>query len=268
MAKPISIFDSLTHPTLSGTWIDGERDATFETLTADMKRWGFSGGCAVGLAGVQGYEHEAFLEACRPHGSLVPIAGVDPGGDALGDELETVKELGYRGIKIHPRLSDWTPTPDSLGRILRIAHANELPVLYCTYCHAPLANYPPEDPFYVLVRGLQQAPDAKVVLMHGGDLQLLRHSELVRFNDNLLLDLSFTLLKYRGSSLDADVAYLFRKFDRRICIGSDHPEFSHEELRERFDHLCAGLPREKAENIASKNLKAFLGITKAKTAKA
>jgi predicted TIM-barrel fold metal-dependent hydrolase len=267
MPKPIPIFDSLTHPTLTGTWIDGERDASFETLTADMKRWGFSGACAVGLAGVGDYAHEAFLEACRPHASLVPIAGVDPTDpSALGDELETVKELGFRGIKIHPRLSSWTPTAETLGEVFRIAGANELPVLYCTYRHAPLASYPSEDPFYTLVRALQRAPETRVVLMHGGDVQVMRYSELVRFNETLLLDLSFTMMKYRGSSLDTDLSYLFRRFDRRICIGTDHPEYSHENLRERFDHLCAGLPREKAENIASKNLKTFLGV--ARTAKA
>lgn len=266
MAKPIPIFDSLTHPTLTGAWLGSEHDASFDTLAADMKRWGFSGACAVGLAGVEDYAHEAFLDACRPHGALVPIAGVDPTVEALGDEIETVKELGYHGIKIHPRLSSWMPSDETLGEVFRIAHANELPVLYCTYRHAPAPSYPTEDPFFVLVRALQRAPEARVMLMHGGDVQLLRYSELVRFNESLLLDLSFTMMKYRGSSLDADLAYLFRKFDRRICIGTDHPEFSHEDLRERFDHLIAGLPREKAENIASKNVKTFLGI--AKTAKA
>jgi predicted TIM-barrel fold metal-dependent hydrolase len=263
MAKPIPIFDSLTHPTLTGTWIDGQRDASFETLTSDMKRWGFSGACAVGLAGIENYEHQAFLDACEPHSSLVPIAGVDPRDPELGHQLETVKNLGYRGIKIHPRLSNWMPTDEMLGDVFRIASENGLPVLYCTYRHAAIADYPNEDPFLVLVRALQRAPETRVVLMHGGDVQVMRYSELVRFNETLLLDLSFTMMKYRGSSIDADLAFLFRRFDRKICIGTDHPEYSHEDLRERFDHLCAGLPSEKVENIASKNLKTFLGVIKA-----
>ena len=62
-----------------------------------------------------------------------------------------------------------------------------------------------------------------MVLLHGGDVQLLRYAELVRFNANLILDLSLTIMKYAGSSLDADLSFLFREFDRRICIGSDHP---------------------------------------------
>jgi predicted TIM-barrel fold metal-dependent hydrolase len=256
----IPLFDSLTHPTLTGQWVDGESDATFETLAADLKRWSFSRACAVGLAGVEGYEHEAFLAACAPHPQLVPIAGVDPSGGELGAELERVAQLGFRGVKIHPRISRWTPTPERLGDVLRLAGENGLPVLYCTYAHAPLDTYPTSDPFYVLVQALQRAPGTRVVLMHGGDVDLLRYAELVRFNDNLLLDLSFTLLKYRGSSIDADVAYLLHRFDRRICVGTDHPEFTQEDLRDRFDHLAVGVAREKAENVAFKNLEAFLGL--------
>jgi predicted TIM-barrel fold metal-dependent hydrolase len=258
--RPVPIFDSLTHPTLSGRWIDGERDATFDALARELAHWGFAGACAVGLAGVEGYEHEAFLEACAPHPSLVPIAGIDPRTPLLGEELARVAALGFRGVKVHPRLARWAPTAEGLGALFREAAANGLPVLYCTYRHAPIASYPSEDPFYVLVRALQKAPEARVVLMHGGDVELLRYAELVRFNENLLLDLSFTMLKYRGSSLDADLAFLLRRFDRRICVGTDHPELSHEALRERFDQLTAGVEREKVENAAFRNIEAFLGV--------
>jgi predicted TIM-barrel fold metal-dependent hydrolase len=260
---PVPIFDSLSHPTLTGRWIDGERDAGFESLARDLARWGFSGACAVGLAGVGGYAHEAFLEACAPHPALVPIAGLDPSDpDALGGELERIAALGFRGVKVHPRLARWTPTADALGALLRAAAANGLPVLYCTYRHAPLASYPGEDPFYVLVRALQKAPEARVILMHGGDVSLMRHAELVRFNDNLLLDLSFTMLKYRGSSIDADIAFLLRGFDRRICVGTDHPELRHQDLRERFDKLTTGIEREKVENAAFRNIETFLGVAR------
>jgi predicted TIM-barrel fold metal-dependent hydrolase len=189
----------------------------------------------------------------------VPIAGLDPSAAQLERELARIAALGFRGVKVHPRLARWTPTADGLGSLFRAAAANGLPVLYCTYRHAPIASYPGEDPFYVLVRALQCAPGARVILMHGGDVELLRYAELVRFNENLLLDLSFTMLKYRGSSLDADLAFLLSRFDRRICVGTDHPELGHEELRERFDELTAGLEREKVENAAFRNIQAFLG---------
>ena len=56
---------------------------------------------------------------------------------------------------------------------------------------------------------------------------------------NVLLDLSNTLLRYQGSSLDRDIAWLFRSFDRRICIGSDYPDYEPGQLRARFEQAMA-----------------------------
>jgi len=68
-----------------------------------------------------------------------------------------------------------------------------------------------------------------------------------------------TIMKYAGSSLDADLSFLFREFDRRICIGSDHPEYSHQDLRTRFEGFASAIARDKAENIAFRNIMAFIG---------
>jgi predicted TIM-barrel fold metal-dependent hydrolase len=257
----IPIFDSLSHPTLTGRWISGDLDASFVTLDTELRAAGFCGACAVGLAGVEGYSHEPFLRACASYPALVPVAGLDPGGpEPLNVELDRIAGLGYRAVKVHPRLSRFEPTEEILGEIFQAASARGLVVFYCTYLHTRIDLYPAADPFYALVGGLKRSPGSKVVLVHGGDVQALRYAELVRFNPNLLLDLSFTLLKYRGSSLDADLSFLFRQFDRRICIGVDHPEFTHGALRARFDELAAGLPEDKARNIAHRNLETFLGI--------
>jgi hypothetical protein len=67
------------------------------------------------------------------------------------------------------------------------------------------------------------------------------------------------MCKYKGSSVDLDVRFLFENFDRRICIGSDSPEFSLDVMRERFDFFAHGLPGEKIRNIANLNLSRFLG---------
>jgi len=85
--------------------------------------------------------------------------------------------------------------------------------------------------------------------------------ELVRFNNNLLLDLSMTIMKYEGSSIDLDIQYLFKHFDKRICIGTDHPEYSPKELEKRFIYFSKDISDEKKRNIAFLNISKFLGIT-------
>jgi predicted TIM-barrel fold metal-dependent hydrolase len=182
------------------------------------------------------------------------------GPEPLTVELDRIASLGYRAVKVHPRFSSFEPTAALLGEIFQAASARGLIVFYCTFLHTRVDLYPAADPLHILVGGLKRSPGSKVVLVHGGDVQALRYAELVHYNPGLLLDLSYTLLKYRGSSLDADMSYLFRQLDRRICVGVDHPEFTHRALRSRFDELATGLPEEKARNIAYRNLETFLGV--------
>ncbi|MAY62247.1 MAG: hypothetical protein CML29_08545 [Rhizobiales bacterium] len=253
------LFDSLSHPTLTGQWFARDLDATWPTLVKGMREGGFSRACAVGLAGVEGYEHEAFVEACRPHPELVPIAGIDPRGD-LASELRRVKDLGFAGIKLHPRLSGFTLGDDCLADAFRAAREVDLPVFLCTYCHGPVERAPLEDPLYGLARALRAVPDVRLLLLHGGDVELMRYMQLVRHSPNILIDLSFTMMKYPGSSLDLDLAYLMRGFNRRTCFGVDHPEYTHADVRARFDELSAGLSAEERENVGFRNLARFLRL--------
>jgi predicted TIM-barrel fold metal-dependent hydrolase len=99
-----------------------------------------------------------------------------------------------------------------------------------------------------------------MVLLHGGTVEMLRYAESIRTNPNVLLDLSYTLQRYEGSSLDQDISYLFRTFDRRICIGTDYPDYEPAQVRVRFEALANGLPRDKRENVGWKNIVKFLKI--------
>ena len=256
----IPIFDTLAHPTLTGRWLASGKDASFEALAASLHSAGYAGAAAVGISGVEGYADTPFIEQCRRYRGLVPVAGFNPGHEgSVGVELQRLRGLGYGAIKIHPRFTGMDISGTALGEALAAASELELVVFLCTYMHCGIERYPVEDPFFALVRALKAAPNARVVLLHGGDVQVLRYAELARFNPNLILDLSMTIMKYEGSSLDADLHFLLRHFDRRICIGSDHPEYGHAELRARFEELGRGIGGEKAENIAFRNIATFLG---------
>lgn len=255
------LFDSLSHPTLDGSFLASEKDTRFGTVSHALRAHGFVGGCAIGMHGVGGYEHRAYLAACRAHDNLFPVAGFDPAAADPRAEAGAIAALGFTAIKVHPRLAKLVLSPTQLGDILAAAAAEGLTVFLCTYNHAAIAHYPATDPLSSLVTALQRAPDAHVVLVHGGDVRLLEYAQLVRHNENLLLDLSFTALKYRGSSVDLDVAYLCENLDRRVCVGVDHPDFDHAALRARFDQLCANLDPDKARNVGYRNLASFLGVT-------
>jgi hypothetical protein len=70
----------------------------------------------------------------------------------------------------------------------------------------------------------------------------------------LTLDLSFTLLRYAGSSLDADIRWVMGRFDQRIVLGSDMPEYTPANAFERAERLAEGLAADKLANMAHRNL--------------
>lgn len=264
MNSSIPLFDSLAHPTLEGDWLNKKNlDASFEKLQQEMLAANFRWACAIGMENIGGYKHQLFADACRKYSNLIPIAGYKPSHvPFIQQELSAIAQLGFKGIKIHPRFSQLhlIGHESILVKTLQLAAKYELVVFWCTYMHTHLKSYPAQDPFYSLVNLLRQSPQTKVVLVHGGDVQVLKYAELVRFNDNLLLDLSLTLQKYIGSSIDADLQFLFQQFDRRICVGSDFPEYSLPHTRKRFEYFAENISLEKKENIAWRNLSKFLGL--------
>ena len=244
--------------------MSGDYDASFEALHRELQAEQFEGGCAIGLSGIGHYQHSEFLKRCKQYPELIPIAGVNP---LESNDYGNLKAMGYYGVKLHSRISkfDLQEHQPEIVNALRGAADEDLVVFFCTYFAAPLLAYPANDPLFLLVQILKQAPDTKVVLMHGGTVRLLQYADVVRFNPNLLLDLSYTMMRYRGSSVEADVRFLFRTLDRKVCIGSDHPEIKLSDLKKAFAEMTLDLPTEKVENIGFRNLLKFLNLPQTKT---
>lgn len=259
----IPIFDSLTHPTLSGDWILPKypQCATLDSLRESMNQNGVKWAFAVGMENIGAYEEEAFLKLIKSHlrPVLLPVAFFSPAGGSveIGKKLEKIKKLGYAGIKLHPRISNFLPGRDIAG-VVRKAASHGLTVLMCTYPYGAgsAGKMTPE----VIMEFLECLDSAKIILLHAGAVRLLEFMEITRAFPNVLLDLSLSLCKYPGSSLDFDLEFMFRNFDRRICIGSDFPEFNQKQLRERFQQFGRDLPIEKLENVAFRNLINFCGL--------
>jgi len=250
----IPIIDTLAHPTLSSTWLKEKLNSSFNDLIVSMEKASFSKALAVGIWGIENYSHKKFIEACFEFDCLIPIAGLDTQTINIEREIELIKRLGFRGIKIHPRFSKMHYIHNQLDKIFEVAGKNNLVVMYCTYSHCSAPNYPEVDPFYALAKTINKCPDTRLVLVHGGDVSILKYAELARHNPNILLDLSLTMMKYEGSSIDNDIKFLFNYFDRKITIGTDFPEYSHQAVRKRFELFSKGIEYEKILNIAYKNV--------------
>jgi len=260
----VAIFDSLTHPMPNADWLH-ERYRGKNSITALMAQMRTANICkafAVGLGeNIGGYNEATYAQWVRTNTpDLLPIAfcnlqmAIGMGADAY---VQYLKALGYVGLKIHPRIARFTLAHPLLPQIIQCAHQHQLVVMLCTYYWSADENCYESD-IRALHALLCAVDGCKVILLHGGVIKLLEVAEIVRYFPKVLLDLSFTLCKFAGSSLDLDIRYLFTQFDQRICIGSDSPEFTPMELRTRFDSLSSGLFDAKVARIAAGNLHQFM----------
>ena len=99
-----------------------------------------------------------------------------------------------------------------------------------------------------------------IMLMHAFDVSILQAHSIVRHNKYLILDLSMTILKYDSSSIDQDIIYLFKHFDRRICLGSDYPEWNYRQLEKKLLTLVKHTSEDKLKNIFYNNVENILNF--------
>lgn len=263
----IPIFDSLTHPTIDGNWIlpKWSNCASITDLIIQMDRANICGSFAVGMEGIGKYEESDFIEFIKSesNGRLFPIAFfpvLDYSKEELISHLKLIKLKGYYGIKLHPRIGGFTLNYEHLPYIIDVANDLGLIVMMCTYYYSNAQSLLYNNVEQLADMLLKIRPTSNIILLHGGVTRLLDMMEIVRAFPNTLLDLSLTLCKYAGSSLDMDIQFMFNSFDRRVCIGSDHPEIRLEFERERFEYFAKNTSVEKAENIAFKNILNFTNI--------
>lgn len=256
----IPIFDCLTHPTLNNNWLHPAYDgnANIDKLIIEMKKNNIEFAFAVGMKNIGEYKIDKYVDfITNKSKNLYPIAFFDfekikSKADII-PYLNDIKSFGYYGIKIHPRFSKINFTNEYLDTIILNSNKLDLIPMICTYFSDIELNC--RNNLIELMMLLKKVPNEKLILIHSGVVNLLELINMAKIFPNVLFDLSYTMCKYNGSSLDMDIQFLFNNFDRRICIGSDHPEVSLKELRYKFEFFAKNLSIDKAENIAYKNLK-------------
>ena len=251
----MKFFDSLTHATADGTWLGGTRyDASLDRLLREMER-GATRACLVNIAGYQ--NNETLAEFASKHPDLfVPIAGFDPSKygnlPQIKSEISKLSDRGFAGIKLHPRLNSYDPLDERcLATIQDAGNAGLVVFLDTLFRQKKVITRHPAD---IIDAIAIECPQTKIVLLHGGGSHLLEMFEIVRMREKLLLDISFTILRYAGSSIDLDISFLCQTLDQRLTVGSDFPEYTPFQAKEQLFKLTPNLAPEKLENICFRNL--------------
>lgn len=250
-------FDSCTHPTLNGLWTNGRTGITFQNLASIKRELPGYSALAIGLPGVGEYSHREFKRECDAWGfeGIAAVTTIEP--TKVEREFDEIIKLGFRGVKVHPRLLDKNSDLDYLGRIFKLCEQRSLVCLLCTYEADRPGKLPSTDPFYQLCDALNEVSNVRLIMMHGGGSRLMQFASLARHSENLLVDLSFTLVDAVPNIPDTSVRQLMLKLDQRICIGTDSPEFRVDQVFRRVEEIAGILEPTKLANIFANNLLRF-----------
>lgn len=241
----MKIFDSATHPTINKTWLNPRFNnyCDIELLQQDLERFNIYKAFAIGLDGVGGYKKESFVHFISGFKNLIPIAySYLNFGDS---DFRELKALGYKGIKIHPRLLQIEPDDNRIFKLIDLANEYELTVLYCGYLG-------------VSQKFVDCVGESKLIFLHTGGKDCQKTFKLIKHKTNILCDFSYTM---QFGALDETICNIFKNYPERVCVGSDHPEVNLGVFRERFDLLTDGLDVEKKEMIAYRNIECFCHIS-------
>lgn len=212
------------HPEVDG--FGSHHDASVETLARNLAQGPVRR--AVVLAIAPDIPNSFVADACALHPeSLIGFASVHPlATGAVQDYEDAIRNLGLKGLKLHPRLQGFGL--DDIDKIVPLVEkAAELltPVL--------LDAFPAGRGFFEcreleLISGLaERVPEAKIIMAHAGGYRVIEGCLVAKAYRNVFVDLSFTPHYFRGSSIVQDLAYLITKVGPdRVIHGSDYPEVS------------------------------------------
>lgn len=143
--------------------------------------------------------------------------------DARAEErLERARAAGVAALKFHPYIQRITPS--DYGRAETLARQAEQLGMFVMVCCSYGTRALERHDGVRLAAALAGAVNCPIVMSHAGGRQVLDAMLVADAAPQVLLDLSFSLPYYRGSSVEQDFAFAMRKLGpERWMFGSDAP---------------------------------------------
>ena len=253
------IFDSLSHIKKDGSWYETTHNSSVERLLKELG----DGLTKTLLVGMPDDDLDYLINIANQHKKkFVPIAPIifdkDTSCEKLEKHISDYKNIGFKGVKIHPRFLNTNLLDKKIIKTIQLAGEYNLVSLLCTVHKAP--SKPLKRPIFDVIHEIcDDTQKSKTILLHGGYYDLLATSEVIRFYENTLLDLSATIIRYQDTSIINDIKFLFKTFDKRLCIGSDFPEYTIKDVVSIIiKNNLQNIEKEKLNNIFYNNLERIM----------
>ena len=173
---------------------------------------------------MQGWPMREFAEALAPFPRIHGFVNVHPHHAGAGAALrEAIEELGFIGLKLHPRLQEFGVDDEQTVQVCILAGELGVPVLIDAFPDGTHLMQGFDPVRYANLA--KRCPGTRFIWAHMGGHRVIDFMMLAKRLPNVYMDFSYSLLYYRTSSVPADLVYAMRsmRFDR-VFYGSDYPD--------------------------------------------
>jgi predicted TIM-barrel fold metal-dependent hydrolase len=257
------IIDSNTHITKDFKWFNTSLDASVDSLLSSMNQNNIHKSLILPLPGVT--TNEYVREICFKYPDrFIEGSSFNPGiystpEESVSNFKKEIIDNNFKIVKFHNRLGGYGLSDSRYIETLKFNNLleNPIPVAICSIFHDKNQKISVVPPNFIFDLS-QELKNTKFLIMHGGGAWIFKVAEMIRNLNNVYLDLSYTISKYRESSIDLDIKWLCNNFDQRITWGSDSPEFTQKKALLDFYEISDGISPSKVDNILGNNLLTFL----------
>lgn len=230
-------------------------------LEEDRKNAGIDK-CVVLHLETQMWALEEFKEIIPQFPNLIFFSNIHPYKENACSLLEqAIKEYGFKGLKLHPRLNQFKVDDPRVIKLVQKAGELNIPMLIDAF---PDGNFLMEGFDYRAYSNLALAcPSTKMIWAHSGGQHCLDFMMMCRRLPNVFMDISYSYLYFRGSSVTQNLNYVMKSMRfKKIFYGSDYPDRTLKETLELTlnEMKSAGFSSEEQDAILYNNFKEFMGL--------
>jgi predicted TIM-barrel fold metal-dependent hydrolase len=172
----------------------------------------------------QPWKIEDVAKVINENERLLGMANIDPFSNTAKEDLKyAIEELKFVGLKLHPRLQHFSPEDEKVIEIVKYAGELNVPTLIDVFPDGT-ALMDGFDPLK-FAKLATECPESKIIFAHMGGHYCIDFMMLAKRLPNVHMDISYSLLYYKGSSVPQNMMYACKsmRYDR-VMYGSDYPD--------------------------------------------
>ena len=232
-----------------------QTDGTYTGLSESAKKGGVDLSIALpAMTKPSQFDSVNTFAAAHQEGNVISFGGIHPATEHYREELRHIKELGLKGIKLHPDYQDMYFDNIRYERI--IDAASELGLI--TVVHAGVDPKCPEDVHCtpeMARKVLDDVKPEKLVLAHMGGNEMWDDVERYLVGQNVYFDTGVIL---NTMPQEQFLRIVHMHGADRILFGTDSPWADQKNFVALLEHMT--LTEEEKAAIFSENAKKLLGI--------